>query len=546
MLLPSMNRPAAEFQTAPPDEQALKTHTDRRQLHQIIAGLTEGVILVEPDQRIVWANEAALAMHGAASLAELGADVTEYRERFRLRDTNHDPVRQGQYPIDRVISGEQFSDVTVEVESATDDRLRWVHRIRSLVLTNAAGEPDCLALVLHDATDWASAEQRFERTFNANPAPAAICRLDDFRYVKVNQGFLDITGQASEAAVIGRSVYELDVFDRAERRELAIERLGDGMSIPPMEALLRRADGGDHAVIVSGQPIDMGEHACMLFTFTDLQPRRLAETALRQSEERFAKAFRMAPVAMAILTAGGCEVLDCNEAFAAMTGHAQHEVLGRSAEEIGLWAEPGMQREIVDAIGREGAVRMRDARVLRHDGEPRDCLVSADMVAIHGQDCLLLALLDISERKRTEMELIQAIETAMQDASWFSRTLIEKLANVRRDKAPDAGAQLADLTARERDVFDLLCHGLPDKEIANRLGLAPNTVRNHVSTIYNKLDVHSRGEAIVWARERGIVGAVEAATPVPTGAPAAVQQRAAKPAAKATAAARTPRRRASR
>ncbi|MGV8670827.1 response regulator transcription factor, partial [Pseudomonas aeruginosa] len=33
--------------------------------------------------------------------------------------------------------------------------------------------------------------------------------------------------------------------------------------------------------------------------------------------------------------------------------------------------------------------------------------------------------------------------------------------------------------------------------------LAPNTVRNHVATIYAKLDVHSRGEAIVWARERG-------------------------------------------
>ncbi|WP_414446911.1 PAS domain S-box protein [Burkholderia sp. 22PA0099] len=505
-----MNEAANEPRPAPADEQALKTHTDRRQLHQIIAGLTEGVILVEPDQRIVWANEAALAMHGVATLAELGADVTEYRERFRLRDTNHDPVRQGQYPIDRVISGEQFSDVTVEVESAADDSLRWVHRIRSLVLTNAAGEPDCLALVLHDATEWASAEQRFERTFNANPAPAAICRLSDFRYVKVNQGFLDMIGHPLDD-VIGRSVYELDVFDRAERRELAIERLGDGMTIPPMEALLRRADGGDHAVIVAGQPIDMGEDACMLFTFTDLQPRKLAEIALRESEERFAKAFRMAPVAMAMLTAGRFELLDCNDAFVAMTGHAQADLLGRSADELGLWAEPGAQREIADALARDGMVRMHDVRVSTQDGDVRDCVVSADAVAIHAQDCLLLALLDISDRKRTEMELIQAIETAMQDASWFSRTLIEKLANVRRAKAPDAGGQLSDLTSRERDVFDLLCHGLPDKEIANRLGLAPNTVRNHVSTIYNKLDVHSRGEAIVWARERGIVGAAEPA-----------------------------------
>ncbi|WP_321848231.1 helix-turn-helix transcriptional regulator [Burkholderia diffusa] len=491
------------------NEQALKSHTDRRQLHQIIAGLTEGVILIEPDQRIVWANEAALAMHGVTELDALGADVTEYRERFRLRYRNNHPVRDGHYPMDRVIAGEEFSDVTVEVESAADENVSWVHRIRSLVLTNAAGEPDCLALVLHDATEWASAEDRFERTFNANPAPAVICRLDDLRYVKVNQGFLEMTGHARDD-VLGRSVYELDVLEHAERRELAIERLGEGATIPQMEAVLKRADGGTKAVVVAGQPIDMNGEACMLFTFMDLEPRKQAELALRQSEEHFAKAFRMAPVATAIVTAGRFELLDVNDAFVGMTGHARDDLLGKSADEIGLWAERGARQCIDGQLARDGNVRNADVQIRTRDGDVRDCVVSAEPVAIHGQDCLLIALLDISDRKRTEMELVYAIETAMQDASWFSRTLIEKLANVRRANAPDAGAQLSDLTARERDVFDLLCHGLADKEIAARLGLAPNTVRNHVATIYAKLDVHSRGEAIVWARERGIVGASDA------------------------------------
>ncbi|MBR8142702.1 helix-turn-helix transcriptional regulator [Burkholderia sp. AU19243] len=490
------------------NEQVLKSHTDRRQLHQIIAGLTEGVILIEPDQRIVWANEAALAMHGVTELEALGADVTEYRERFRLRYRNNHPVRDGHYPMDRVIAGEEFSDVTVEVESAADENVSWVHRIRSLVLTNAAGEPDCLALVLHDATEWASAEDRFERTFNANPAPAVICRLDDLRYVKVNQGFLDMTGHTRDD-VLGRSVYEIDVLEQAERRELAIERLGDGATIPQMEAVLKRADGSPNAVVVAGQPIDMNGEACMLFTFTDLEPRKQAELALRQSEERFAKAFRMAPVATAIVTADGFALLDVNDAFVGMTGHSRDDLLGKSADEIGLWAERGARQQIDNQIARDGNVRSADVQIRTREGDVRDCVVSAEPVAIHGQDCLLIALLDISDRKRTEMELVYAIETAMQDASWFSRTLIEKLANVRRANAPDAGAQLSDLTARERDVFDLLCHGLADKEIAGRLGLAPNTVRNHVATIYAKLDVHSRGEAIVWARERGIVGAAE-------------------------------------
>ena len=57
-------------------DHALQGNADRRQLQQIIAGLTEGVILVEPDQTILWANEAALTMHGVTRVDDLGRDVT--------------------------------------------------------------------------------------------------------------------------------------------------------------------------------------------------------------------------------------------------------------------------------------------------------------------------------------------------------------------------------------------------------------------------------------------------------------------------------------
>jgi DNA-binding NarL/FixJ family response regulator len=144
-------------------------------------------------------------------------------------------------------------------------------------------------------------------------------------------------------------------------------------------------------------------------------------------------------------------------------------------------------------------------RVRKKDAGLLDCAVSADTVNIHDTPCYLLVLMDITERKRTELELVAAIEEVMKDASWFSRTLIEKLANVKKVNSPQLpSVSFTDLTARERDVLGLICEGLADKEIAARLKLAPNTVRNHVATVYSKLDVHSRSEAIVWARERGL------------------------------------------
>src|SRR3954468_19448695 len=63
-------------------------HADHRQLRQILAGLREGVLLVDPDQTIAWANRAALDMHGVATREELGGTVEAYRERFELRYRN--------------------------------------------------------------------------------------------------------------------------------------------------------------------------------------------------------------------------------------------------------------------------------------------------------------------------------------------------------------------------------------------------------------------------------------------------------------------------
>ena len=126
---------------------------DRTQLQQIIAGLPEGVIIINPDEAIAWANEAALAMHGARSVRDLGETVADYHTRFAFHYRGRQPLAPGEYPMNRLIAGESFSEVIVEVSRPENGKRHGVQRIRSLLLTGPGARTECLALIIDDETE---------------------------------------------------------------------------------------------------------------------------------------------------------------------------------------------------------------------------------------------------------------------------------------------------------------------------------------------------------------------------------------------------------
>lgn len=80
-----------------------------------------------------------------------------------------------------------------------------------------------------------------------------------------------------------------------------------------------------------------------------------------------------------------------------------------------------------------------------------------------------------------------------------ARHVLGRIVPGARDSEP-----FGELTAREHDVLDLIAAGLPNAVIAERLGVAPKTIANHISSIFAKLGVATRAEAIVRAREGGL------------------------------------------
>ena len=479
---------------------------NRTILQEVIAGLSDGVILVETDGTIAWANSAALEMHRVSAVEELGADAREYRRNFTLRYRNNHLLEEGQYPIERLLDGETVDDVTVEISPADDLDLVWVHTVRSMAIADNGAKPDVLVLVIRDETPRFEAEERFERSFNANPAPGLICRLVDQRFIRVNQGFMEMTG-FNKDDVVGKSVNDIGLFSNCETGEDALLKLGEGRVIRHREALVPLPDGGDRLVIVAGEPISVVEEPCMLFTFADLDARRKAQNALRQSEERFSKSFRLSPAPAAISRLDDFVFTEANDAFLQISGFGDTEVIGRTASELHIWSDISARRTVEQKLRDNILVRDEPMRMKQKDGGEADCLVSAERVEINDQQCVIWAFQDVTERRRSEAELVEAIESVMAETSWFSRSVVDRLASLKHSaRGKEATAQLLDLSDREREILGLICNGFSDADMGAKLHLSKNTIRNHVASLYGKIGVNRRAAAVIWARERGFTG----------------------------------------
>lgn len=97
--------------------------------------------------------------------------------------------------------------------------------------------------------------------------------------------------------------------------------------------------------------------------------------------------------------------------------------------------------------------------------------------------------------------LLQAIRVIQQGAVWFSQSVVDKIRGFsRRASQTDALA----LNPRDLQILALLGRGLDNQVIAREVSLAEQTVRNYVSTLYQKIGVNTRAEAVVWARDHEI------------------------------------------
>ncbi|VAX24471.1 diguanylate cyclase/phosphodiesterase (GGDEF & EAL domains) with PAS/PAC sensor(s), partial [hydrothermal vent metagenome] len=215
--------------------------------------------------------------------------------------------------------------------------------------------------------------------------------------------------------------------------------------------------------IMDDKPMKSAEHLeSIMEIFTaraEAEIERMgADKALRESEEKFSKAFHSSPDSITITSLEGGRIIEANEGFERIFGFTREETLGKSTLDLGLWPDPEIRKRFTGLLEKNGTVTDFEVELKTRQGENIICILSAEPIELSQTPYLIATTRDITDRKKTEKKLkeselwLQSIYSSLEEAVIVA-TADRKLKNINKAGEKMFGYSFEELEDKSTSVL---------------------------------------------------------------------------------------------
>lgn len=379
-------------------------------------GEEQGVVEFDKLKSLVLQNESSIYVVQSFRVVfcnQSFSDLTGYTEQEVKEILFLDIVHPKDRKLIKILFQNDFQEIRQHKSNSftlriltRDNELRWIKSHISLIAWEGKSALLCTS---YDITQQKEAEENLadlEQNFGilANTFGDFIFVLNhNHNIIQANRAVIDRLGYQEHELLLESFVNLHAPSDRSTVRSLLLGVFA-GTHCSYSSFLL--AKSGYRIPVEVRMVKGMWKRKASIFAIAqDITPRIEAEREVKASEEKFSKAFNTGAVMMAICTMDGGTYLDVNEAFLQKTGLKRDEVIGQSLHDQKIYSDVNRLNQLLAQIREKGKVNNVEVGISNQRGEELTLLLSAEVISIQENDCIMIAMNDITERKRMEEEI---------------------------------------------------------------------------------------------------------------------------------------------